>query len=52
MTTNVEPMKVDKGIWFMLARSQDELKDYKDAIEASKVSPVHDHLNDLLKEQK
>ncbi len=35
MTRNVEPMKVDKGIWFMLARSQDELKDYKDAIEAS-----------------
>jgi TolA-binding protein len=35
MTKNVEPVNVDKSIWFMLARSRDELKDYKDAIEAA-----------------
>ena len=35
MTKNVEPVNVDKGIWFMLAKSRNELKDYQDAIEAA-----------------
>jgi tetratricopeptide (TPR) repeat protein len=34
-TKNVEPVKVDKGIWLMLAKSQSELKDYPGAIEAA-----------------
>jgi tetratricopeptide (TPR) repeat protein len=35
MTRNTEPVNIDKNIWFMLARSREELKDYKDAIEAA-----------------
>ena len=35
MTKNVEPVNLDKGIWFMLAKSRNELKDYQDAIEAA-----------------
>jgi tetratricopeptide (TPR) repeat protein len=31
----IEPVKVDKSIWFMLAKSRNELKDYHDAIEAA-----------------
>ena len=34
-TKSVEPVKVDKTIWLMLAKSQRELKDYPDAIEAA-----------------
>src|SRR5262249_18399712 len=32
---DVEPVKVDKSIWFMLAKSRTELKTYQDAIEAA-----------------
>jgi tetratricopeptide (TPR) repeat protein len=35
MTKDVEPLKVDKSIWFMLAKSRNELKGYQDAIEAA-----------------
>jgi len=34
-TKSVEPVKVDKTIWLMLTKSQRELKDYPDAIEAA-----------------
>src|SRR6516162_8168854 len=34
-TKDVEPVKVDKSSWFMLAKSRNELKDYQDAIEAA-----------------
>ena len=32
---DIEPVKVDKSVWFMLAKSRNELKDYPDAIEAA-----------------
>ena len=34
-TKDVESLKVDKSIWFMLAKSRSELKDYQNAIEAA-----------------
>jgi len=34
MTKNMEPAKVDKGIWLSLGRSLNELRNYQDAIDA------------------